>query len=58
MSQLTFVPDNGGNIDVYWLGKLIGTLDKYYTNHALISLATSIQRQDEVLKTITNKPPE
>ena len=58
MSQLTFVPDNGGNIDVFWLGNLIGTLDKYYTNQALVSLAVAIQRQDEVLKDIINKPPK
>ena len=56
MSKLTFVPTEAGEINVFWLGKIVGTLDKFYANHALVSIAGAIQQQDDRLRSITPHP--
>ena len=55
MSKLTFVPNTSGEINVFWEGKIVGTMDKFYTNHALVSLVNAIQNQYNALKDIPSK---
>ena len=54
MSKLTFVSTEAGEINVFWMGKIVGTLDAFYTEHALVSIAGAIQQQNQRLRIIAS----